>query len=204
MNPCNAIVMAASFSLLSMPVFAVSPDHGPGIPRGPGKRDVVAISSADAVEKARALDGAFVEFEGEAIGEPMERGDHAWMNLSDGNAAIGAWIRGDDIPGAISFGSYRKTGDWIRVRGIFHRACAEHGGDLDIHVTEAAVSRRGSTSFHPPDRTRLAAALILLAVSAALYPLWRSRERSALRSRGSGVHAMIKDGGRTEKGGRAG
>jgi len=31
-------------------------------------------------------------------------------------------------------GNYKTRGDRVEVTGEFHRACLEHGGDLDIHA----------------------------------------------------------------------
>jgi hypothetical protein len=82
-------------------------------------------------------------YQGEAIGDIMLRGEHAWVNVHDGKNAIGVWVK-KDLAGNITFtGSYKFKGDIIEVEGTFNRSCAMHGGDLDIHAEGIAVIQRG-------------------------------------------------------------
>jgi hypothetical protein len=154
------------------------------------------IAFLDAVERARELDGALVEYEGEAIGEAMARGMHVWVNLGDSNGALGLWIPAGELPADLSFGSWRETGDSLLVRGLFHRACPEHGGDLDIHVSSLEVTSRGGPRRHPASLPRLIAALAALALSGALLPLRRSRERERLSRGEARRHATMDRSGR--------
>ena len=145
------------------------------------------IGAAEAIERSRELDGKIVEFEGEAFGEAMRRGDHSWVNLYDEGTAIGIWIGNAELPPGLSLGSYERTGDRLLVAGVLYRACPEHGGDLDIHAERVSLVRAGARTPHPVDPRRLAAAIILAMLSAALLPLWRARERAASeRSRSPG------------------
>jgi len=92
------------------------------------------ISGTELIENADNYDGKEVIYEGEAIGEMMERGDGAWVNVYDGEACIGVWMT-KEIATIIKYtGSYKIQGDIVRVEGIFNKACPEHGGDLDIHA----------------------------------------------------------------------
>lgn len=92
------------------------------------------ITSKELIENAKEYDKKVVIYEGEVIGDIMERGEFAWINLHDGNYAIGVWIK-KDMAKVIEYrGSYRFKGDWVRVKGIFNRICPEHGGNLDIHA----------------------------------------------------------------------
>ncbi len=95
-----------------------------------------SVSSAELLNDAKQYDGKAVVYQGEAIGDIMIRGDHAWVNLNDGGAAIGIWIRKIDLKDIAYLGSYRAKGDVIEVTGTFNRSCREHGGDLDIHAQE--------------------------------------------------------------------
>jgi hypothetical protein len=58
-------------------------------------------------------------------------------------------------------GGYGKKGDNVRVEGVFHRACPEHGGDLDIHAGSVTVLSTGARVAMPLSRlvTTLAIAL---------------------------------------------
>ena len=50
------------------------------------------ISINDLINNTTAYDMQTVTVEGEAIGEALERGDHAWVNINDGSNAIGIWM----------------------------------------------------------------------------------------------------------------
>lgn len=116
------------------------------------------VSSTDLIEHARELDGREVAYQGEVIGEVMNRGDHSWVNLNDGENAVGIWLD-NNLLGIISFcGSYKARGDWLEVRGIFNRACKMHGADLDIHAINVKKTREGRAIRHrlPPAKQKLA------------------------------------------------
>ena len=107
-----------------------------------------AVSSTELIERAKEFAGKEVIYEGEAIGEVMTRGDHSWVNLNDGENAIGIWLD-NNLLGIISFcGSYQARGDWLEVRGIFNRACKMHGADLDIHAINVKKTREGKAIRH--------------------------------------------------------
>jgi len=84
----------------------------------------------------------------------------------------------DDLAHIERFGSYVATGDRLRVVGTFHRACVEHGGDLDIHADSVEVLQGGAAQEHPASAAEIALAAALLAVGAVTSSLWRRRERA--------------------------
>jgi len=92
------------------------------------------VSSTELINSAKLYDGKTVVYEGEVIGDIMARGRYAWVNLNDGQNAIGIWMPEALTKDIRLTGSYKSRGDWIEVTGVFHRACADHGGDLDIHA----------------------------------------------------------------------
>lgn len=102
-----------------------------------------AASSQELITEAKLFDGAHVLYGGEIIGEALRRGDHAWLNVYDGNNAIGVWVPGALLQNVKHTGGYKWLGDRIRVHGIFHRACPEHGGALDIHAQDLLVVEPG-------------------------------------------------------------
>jgi len=75
-----------------------------------------------------------VVYEGEVIGDVMGRGEYAWINVHDGQNAIGVWIDKALTKDILYTGSYQGRGDWLEISGTFQRACNLHGGDLDIHA----------------------------------------------------------------------
>ncbi len=93
-----------------------------------------SISSTELINNAKSYNGKIVVFAGEVIGDVMQRGEFAWINIKDGNNAIGIWVDKDLTKDILLTGSYKTKGDLVEVVGIFSRACLEHGGDLDIHA----------------------------------------------------------------------
>lgn len=93
------------------------------------------VSSSELINNAKQYDGKTVIYEGEVIGDIMKRGDFAWINVNDGKNAVGIWVEAPLIKDISYAGSYKAIGDKVEVTGIFSRACAEHGGDLDIHAS---------------------------------------------------------------------
>ena len=95
------------------------------------------------VENGKAFDGKNVTVQGEALGEAMERGEYAWVNISDPTNIMGVWMKKEDAGKIAIFGDYKHKGDIIKVSGVFHRACAEHGGDMDIHSIAVGIAEQG-------------------------------------------------------------
>jgi hypothetical protein len=137
--------------------------------------------SAELIGKSKEFDGRSVEFVGEAIGEPMRRGDHVWLNLLDSGGAIGIWANRADLPAIRYFGSAAARGDTLRVRGIFHRSCPEHGGDLDIHAATLEVVSPGELKRETLHAGRMALAAGLLLSAAVAFFLWRARQKGRER-----------------------
>ncbi len=54
------------------------------------------IDSNTLINNAFKYDGKFIEFQGEAIGEIMKRGNYAWVNIHDGSNAIGVFLKYED------------------------------------------------------------------------------------------------------------
>ena len=105
-----------------------------------------SISSSELINNARQFDGKAVVYTGEVIGDIMVRGDYAWLNINDGANAIGIWAKSVLRKEINHSGSYKSRGDLVEITGIFHRACLEHGGDLDIHAQ--AIRKINSGQFH--------------------------------------------------------
>jgi len=101
-----------------------------------------SISSTELIENAALYDGKTVVYEGEVIGDIMVRGKFAWINVNDGQNALGIWVHASLLNDIAFSGSYKSIGDGVEITGIFHRACPEHGGDLDIHAQ--AMRKAGS------------------------------------------------------------
>ncbi|MBI5145378.1 MAG: DNA-binding protein [Candidatus Omnitrophica bacterium] len=136
-----------------------------------------SISSTELINHAKDYDGKEVTYAGEVIGEVMCRGDFAWINLNDGQGAIGVWVD-KALSAEIHFaGSYQAKGDWVEVSGIFQRACPEHGGDLDIHARELKKITPGYLVNHGMDPERKKLVFILLAILGAAWILQQLKRR---------------------------
>ena len=99
----------------------------------------------------------------------MLRGEFAWVNINDGDNAVGVWMKAS-LAKEINFtGSYKTQGDKVEVAGIFHRACLEHGGDLDIHAQSLRKLENGRTVNQVLSLDKKNLSLILLG---ALFLLW--------------------------------
>lgn len=101
------------------------------------------IKINDLIENTSFWNEKKVTVNGEAIGEIMERGEYAWVNISDGTNAIGVWIKLEDAKKITRFGDYKNIGDTVEITGIFYRACTEHGGDVDIHCSDIQIVKKG-------------------------------------------------------------
>lgn len=134
------------------------------------------VSSTDLIDHAKDYDGQTVVYEGEVIGDILYRGDYAWLNVSDGQNAIGCWVAAEQAEQVSVCGGYGKRGDTVRITGEFHRACAEHGGDLDIHADSFAIVRAGGAVEQTYPRLLLIAACVLpLPAAALLILVWKRK-----------------------------
>ena len=122
-----------------------------------------AIKSADLINNSALYDGQVIDYEGELIGDIMMRGDYAWININDGNYAIGVFIDKALVDEKYLPGNYNYKGDTVKIKGIFNRACPEHGGDLDIHASTIELVSPGHKIKHPLNQTKIyiAGALLL-------------------------------------------
>ena len=128
-----------------------------------------SISSAELINNARRYDGKVVNYRGEVIGDIMMRGQYAWVNINDGQNAIGVWAAKALIKNIVYKGSYGFKGDVVEITGIFNRSCPEHGGDLDIHAQSICKITSGIQIFKSMDFNKIKIALILLGIALLFY-----------------------------------
>lgn len=107
-------------------------------------KDII-YSSKVIIDSASQLDEKEIQYQGEAIGDIMYRSntDYGWVNVNDGDNAIGVWAKKQELQKISVLGEYEKKGDIILVTGKVNSACKEHGGDLDIHATGVEIIERG-------------------------------------------------------------
>ncbi|TXT49218.1 MAG: hypothetical protein FD137_750 [Spirochaetes bacterium] len=134
--------------------------------------DVIAIGTL--VDGAKAFDGKTVVIEGEVVGDVMKRGLYSWICLLDEGIAIGVWTNSAEIPSDLTAGGYGIRGDYVRVSGEFHRACPEHGGDLDIHHMDSF--ERTAPAMHiayPIRKERVIVAALFCMMGLLFSLLWK-------------------------------
>jgi hypothetical protein len=113
------------------------------------------------IENSRIFDGKRVTFQGEVIGV-MIRENSAWVNVLDSGFAIGVWCSAENAK--VSFiGDYTHVGDTVLVSGIFHTACSEHGGDVDIHADNFTILSVGRVVERMPSPLAVVVSVVLMA-----------------------------------------
>jgi lysyl-tRNA synthetase class II len=120
----------------------------------------------DLIENSVVLNNTQVTVQSEVIGEALERGEYAWININDTTNAIGVWVKKSDIEQIKFYGDYKHKGDIVKVTGVFYRACSEHGGDVDIHSTNIEIVETGSNTKHQLSQNKVIVTfcLVLIAV----------------------------------------
>jgi hypothetical protein len=129
------------------------------------------VPSTDLINNAKEYDAKIVVYAGEVIGDIMQRGDFAWINVNDGQNALGIWANNSLVKDIVYTGSYKSTGDTVEVTGVFHRACPEHGGDLDIHaqaIRKTTPGRSVQRKLNPGKRNLV---IVLLGVLSLIWIL---------------------------------
>lgn len=127
------------------------------------KSPVTSIN--DLIEHSLTLDQQTVTVEAEVIGEVLERGENAWINVNDGTNAIGIYLRLDQTTQLKVFGDYFNVGDVVRIQGIFERSCIEHGGEMDIHAISIQVIKAGQPITHVISAWKFVLAIILMSLA---------------------------------------
>ncbi len=127
------------------------------------------LSSAELIENSKKYDGKTVTYIGEVIGDIMRRGNFSWVNISDGENAIGVWMSADMAKTIKFTGNYKSKGDKLKVTGIFNRACIQHGGDLDIHAQAVSKTEEGARVERPLRDDKKKLGIILLG---AVFFIW--------------------------------
>ncbi len=166
------------------------------------QEEPVEVSTADLLNNWEELNGREVIFRGEAIGDVMVRGDHAWITVNDdyysrealleagelrgGNSGMAVWLPAAEAEKIEMLGRYGTRGDFVEVRGVFNATCLEHGGDFDIHAHTLEVIDGGEMVDTSPDIGKYYGAVLAGAFAiATLVPFWRHRTRKKESERAS-------------------
>lgn len=153
--------MKADLRILSLALFSVLLLFSPGFTQQTGSRELISNPGI--------YDGKIVVYQGEAIGDLMRRGDFAWINLHDGENALGIWLPLELAKEINYTGSYKSRGDIIEVTGVFNRVCPAHNGDLDIHAQSIRKISSGAFIKEKVAKTKVKQAFLL---SGVLFFVW--------------------------------
>lgn len=173
MNPFKEKLVILLSVILFLSGFAPS---FPEEPAADGMNPEPATPVSRLVGKAAMYDGRTVTLEGELVGDVMKRGAHEWICVLDDGTAIGVWADSTTLYSEMLIGGYDAQGDTVRITGEFHRACSDHGGDLDIHLETIELLAPGAKIAHPVPLRRAIAAF-MFCISGCLFTfLWKRRE----------------------------
>ncbi len=135
-----------------------------------------AVSSKELIENAKKIDGKNIIYTGEAVTAIMDRGGDSWVNLNDGDNAIGIWCAHVLTEPIRYVGDYKNRGDIVEVEGIFHRACPIHGGELDIHASSLKVIKTGYQVKRPFNRKMVEMSVVLFILTLVIAVISRKRK----------------------------
>ena len=110
----------------------------------------------------QALDNSSVRIEGEAVGEAVSAGAGLkWVSVNDSSGqGIAVLMTDEQLRSIESYGNYPQTGSVVEVTGIYHVACDDHQGELDVHATSVVLLEEGEKTVHAIDEGRLVAAVV--------------------------------------------
>lgn len=137
--------------------------------------DMLEVSSKRLIEHAKFYDGKTITYKGEAVTALMKRGDYGWVNVHDGENAIGVWAPVSLLDPIKYVGNYKARGDTIKVVGVFNRSCQEHGGDLDIHADSITIDKTGHALHETVDKQKLHIAFFLFLITIIIVVVFRKR-----------------------------
>lgn len=120
------------------------------------------------IENNKTLNGHYITVKGEAIGEPMKRGEHTWVNISDGSTCIGIWLNNVEAEKITIWGSYKNKGDIVRINTVFNNSCIEHDGEMDFHGDKLEVIQSGYSLNHPINKRKITFTIIISSITLIL------------------------------------
>lgn len=112
----------------------------------------------------QALDNSSVRFEGEAVGEAVSAGPGLkWVSVNDDSGqGIAVLMTDEQLQAVESYGNYQQTGSVIEVTGIYHVACVEHQGELDVHANSVVLVEAGEKTEHAVGEGKIVAAVVMV------------------------------------------
>lgn len=127
----------------------------------------------------QALDNSSVRIEGEVVGEPVNAGTGLkWVSVNDDSGqGIAVLMTDEQLRAVESYGSYHQTGTTVEVTGIYHVACPDHQGELDVHATSVELVKTGTRIEHSIDDNMFTAAVVLIIIGFSLIACYLLMDR---------------------------
>ena len=126
----------------------------------------------DILNSPQAFNGREVEIEGEVVGESLKDSRGVWINIVSGSNQMGVFSADKGVVESITYwGSYRYTGDQLRIKGIFYKDCPIHQIS-DVHLDTLEVIKKGyknKVSISPQKRQLAIILSIICLMTAGLY-----------------------------------
>ena len=139
-----------------------------------------SVSIEELLKNPKVFDSKTVEIEAEAIGEPLKADQGVWVNVTFNGYGLGIFSAEQEAIGKIEhWGSYKETGDFLRIRGVFYKNCPLHQIS-GIHLKDLKIIKKGEKRKVLVSPSKKKNALILFAVcfmTAIIYFIKRKYAR---------------------------
>ena len=123
------------------------------------------VSSNDLITHHSTYENQSVVYEGEVIGDIMQRGDNCWINVLNEGMTVGIWMPSKEADKIRITGNYEHQGDMVKIVGRFTNTCGEHGGDFDIHADSITVIKPGYRTHEVIDYPKTITCICLFFIS---------------------------------------
>lgn len=133
------------------------------------------LSSEHLIKNAKSLDGKSITYKGEVVTAILNRVEYSWVNLNDGDNAIGVWCKSSQLAPIKFIGDYKNRGDMLEVEGKFNRACPMHGGELDIHADSVKIVNSGFSLKERISQRKLTLSTALFLITLSIVVIFRKR-----------------------------
>lgn len=131
-----------------------------------------SVSLGDVLANPKKYDRKDVVINGEVIGEAIKDKDGAWVNVLSDGSSLGVFFSDAKATEDIKhWGSYKETGDQVRISGTFYENCLKHQVS-DIHAEKAIIIKNGQPRDLAVKAGKIRASLIFFAlffIAAAVY-----------------------------------
>jgi hypothetical protein len=128
-------------------------------------------------------------FHGEAIGQIMFRGEYCWVNVmdQDGNS-LGCWMPSSFANDIQYLGRYKIQGDTLLLKGIYHSAREDHGGETELEVNDIVLLQRGKTLPADKVNTTFVTIIFILGLGILVFMIYqRYFKKNNEQSSGGGM-----------------